>query len=96
MWNKSFRKHGNLLAVFSGHHLGGNVSWRVDRGDCGNRVLQTFQNWQYSENGGDGRFRIVRIHPSERRMTLGVCNPCADAFETGDGYELELELEGIY
>lgn len=93
MWQKTFRKHGNLLAVFSGHHLGANVSWRIDRGDCGNRVFQSFQNWQSTENGGEGRLRIFSIFPSERKMRINVCNPCTNTFETGEGCEVELDLE---
>ncbi|TBL78523.1 metallophosphoesterase [Paenibacillus thalictri] len=93
LWNKSLRKHGNLVAVFSGHHIYGNVSYRVDKGDNDNLVFQSFQNWQGEENGGEGRFRILTFRPSTDEMTLQVMNPYTNEYETKDGYEIALHLD---
>lgn len=87
-WRKSYKKHANLLAVFSGHHIPDNVGWRIDQGDRGNPVFQSFQNWQTGPNGGEGRFRILKMRPSANEMSVHVVNPQTGEFETEAGYEL--------
>lgn len=94
MWQKSFRKHGNLIAVFSGHHDRELVSYRTDFGDRGNPVFQSFQNWQCTDNGGEGRIRILKMKPSEfPTFSLEVYNPHTGSYETNPGYKVEVPLK---
>ncbi|WP_163538235.1 metallophosphoesterase [Gracilibacillus sp. YIM 98692] len=93
MWQKSFKKHSNLLAVFSGHHITENVSYRMDVGDNGNQVFQSFQNWQYAENGGEGRIRILKIRPSDNEMNLCVFNTHTGEYEGNDGYRVTVPFK---
>jgi hypothetical protein len=92
LWHKSLRKHGNVIAVFSGHQIPENVSYRIDLGENGNPVFQSFQNWQSEENGGEGRFRVLKFRPLTNEMTLQVFNPYTSEYETKDGYEVTVNL----
>ncbi len=92
MWEKSLCKHPNLVAVFSGHHVPGHVSARVDRGAAGQSVAQVFQNWQLEPLGGAGRYRIADFYPHEGKLGLSVYNAAADRYEHEDGYEAVLPI----
>lgn len=90
VWQKSLRKHPNVIAVFSGHHVPGNVSYRVDLGDHGNPVFQSFQNWQFADFGGEGRFRIVTFLPDDRGMEFSVLHPQTGSYEEAPGYRVSV------
>ncbi len=92
MWQRYFRHHSNIVAVCSGHHIPITVSHRVDKGDSGNIVLQMFQNWQSEENGGSGRYRIIRYDGSTRTFSARVYNPMLQAFETEEGYDIVVSI----
>jgi hypothetical protein len=87
LWQKCLKHHKNVKAVYSGHHVKGNVSYRFDLGEHGNLVFQSFQNWQMSPNGGDARVRILRYRLQENRVDLQVFNPQTGLYETAEGYE---------
>lgn len=86
VWNKCFKLHSNVAAVYSGHHIPANISYRIDAGDHGNLVFQSFQNWQCAPNGGDGRIRIIKFLSSTGRFELQVLNPQTGDIETDDGF----------
>lgn len=88
MWDKSFRKHPNLIAIFSGHHVPENVSVRVDNGAAGQCIAQVFQNWQLEPFGGEGRYRIADFYPREGNLKLSVYNAAAEQYEFEDGFEI--------
>jgi predicted phosphodiesterase len=91
MWHKSFKKHQNLIAIFSGHHISENISYRMDKGEKGNPIFQSFQNWQDAENGGEGRIRILKI--KEEGMNLQVFNPQTEKHEEDKGYQIDIPLQ---
>lgn len=93
LWQTSLRHQPNLAAVFCGHQIPDSVSYRVDLGDAGNPVLQSFQNWQETERGGAGRIRIVRWDPTAGIASLRVVNTSTGAWETADGYQIDLTLD---
>ncbi len=88
MWQKSFKQHSNLLAIFSGHQIYENISYRTDIGENGNVILQSFQNWQSTELGGEGRIRILKFRPAENEVTLQVINTNTGLYEQLPGYEV--------
>ncbi|WP_274362888.1 metallophosphoesterase [Paenibacillus thermotolerans] len=90
IWQKSLRKHPNVLAVFSGHHVPSNVSYRVDIGDHGNPVFQSFQNWQFTDGGGEGRFRIMTFLENGGGYELSVMHPQTGSYEEEPGYRVAL------
>lgn len=90
VWNKCIKKHQNIIAVFSGHHITDNVSYRYDVGEKGNLVFQSFQNWQCAPNGGDGRIRIVNFNIDENKIDLTVYNPQTEEYETEAGFTVNL------
>lgn len=92
VWQKSLKAHRNLLAVFSGHHVEENVSYRLDLGQHGNPVFQAFLNWQCKEEGGQGRFGILKVRPAANELRLYVLNPVSDKFEAEPGYEAVVPL----
>lgn len=92
MWNKCFRKHGNIRAIYSGHQVPVSISYRTDLGDHGNPVFQSFQNWQDADHGGAGRMRIAVYRPTEGRVDHYVVNPHTGALEEGKGYEVSYRL----
>lgn len=92
LWQQALRRHPNVVAVFSGHQIPETVSYRVDPGEAGNPVLQSFQNWQSTPRGGAGRIRIVRYSPETGRLAMCVVNTATGAYEKDDGYEVDLSL----
>jgi predicted phosphodiesterase len=90
MWQKSLKRHPNLIAVFSGHHIPQNISYSVDAGDHGNPVFQSFQNWQSAESGGGGRIRIMTFNPAGDTISFRVVNPSMESAEPGDGHEVHI------
>lgn len=91
MWHKCFKKHANIVAVYSGHQVPRNVSFRSDRGEAGNLVFQSFQNWQMTDRGGHGRIRVIRFEEAGARLRHRVYNPLLDRYEAEDGYEVSFE-----
>lgn len=93
MWQGVLRHHKNVTAVFSGHHVDGNLSHRTDQGIHGNTVIQCFQNWQSKENGGEGRIRVVNYNRHEKTINLQVFNPVTNRYETESGCELSFNID---
>src|SRR5690554_443502 len=79
IWNKLLKNHNNILAVFSGHHVGGNISYRFDTSTKNKSILQAFFNWQYDLNGGEGRFILMEVE--KEKFTFNVYNPMKNNFE---------------
>ncbi|GIP41072.1 metallophosphatase [Paenibacillus sp. J31TS4] len=95
IWNRLVRKHPNMTAVFNGHHVPGPVSFRVDLGDHGNPVLQSYQNWQHSEEGGAGRIRILQYSLARRELRMTVYNPSTGVYEDKEGYTIVQPLPSL-
>lgn len=93
VWQKCIRKHKNIIAVFSGHHITDNISYRFDRGDRGNIIFQSFQNWQTKPFGGEGRIRLLSFDLMKNLLTLSTYNPHTDKFEDEDGYSIEIPFD---
>lgn len=85
LWEKCVSLNKNITAVYSGHHVGGNVSHRYDAGQENNMILQSFQNWQQTEHGGAGRIRIITCD-TDGTVQHRVFNPQANEYETKPGY----------
>ncbi len=92
MWHKCIKKHKNILAVFSGHHINYHVSYRFDRGDYGNIIFQAFQNWQFTQYGGEARIRLLYFNICDQEIKLSTFNPQTETFEEDDGYALTLSF----
>lgn len=86
LWQKHFKHYPNLIAVFSGHHIPGGVSHRMDTGTHGNSVFQSFQNWQEYEYGGSGRIRIVHYDINSKSISVNVYNTLTEQEEVEPGY----------
>lgn len=92
LWNKYFQHCPNLFAVFSGHHVPSNVAFRTDQGLHGNSVFQSFQNWQVTAEGGQGRVRLITLDQAKGKIKFQVYNPAAGHFEREPGYEIERDI----
>lgn len=92
VWNKCLKKHKNVFAVFSGHHIAENISTRVECGENGNTVYQFFQNWQCAPNGGEGRIRILQFNVVDKKFDISVFNPQTEQFELEEGYNRSFKL----
>ncbi|MCC2684845.1 MAG: metallophosphatase [Paenibacillaceae bacterium] len=92
LWNKLISKHANIIGVYSGHQIPKNLSYRVDWGDHGNMVFQSFQNWQSAFEGGEGRFRVLTIDPDAKQIHLRVFHPGKEEYEDKPGSELTIPL----
>ncbi|MDF2725660.1 MAG: metallophosphoesterase [Paenibacillus sp.] len=88
VWHKCLKKHANVIAVYSGHQIPRHTSVRLDQGEHGNPVFQSFQNWQGAPSGGEGRIRVVHFDAEAGRMNHRVYNPHQGCYETLDGYEV--------
>jgi hypothetical protein len=78
--------------VYSGHQIPKNLSYRVDWGDNGNMVFQSFQNWQSAFEGGEGRFRVLTIDLDARQIHLRVFHPGNEEYEDKPGSEVTIPL----
>lgn len=92
IWNNLLRKHSNITAVFSGHHVGKNISYRYDLTEEDTLVLQAFFNWQYDPSGGEGRFIVMEVSEETNQIDFKVFNPVLDNFEDRPGYNFTLPL----
>lgn len=95
LWHQCIKKHANIVSVYSGHHVPGNVSYRSDLGDHGNLVWQSFQNWQMTENGGEARIRIIHYRLSNNEVAMQVYNPQTGVYEDKAGYEVKLPYKFV-
>jgi len=76
MWQKYLKQHPNVRCIFSGHHLLGNYSYRIDLNDHEFPVFQAFQNWQDDLLGGNGRICVYQFTPGNlHRIDLRVYDP---------------------
>lgn len=92
IWQKFIKHHANIIAVFSGHHVPKNASYRVDEAVHHNKIVQSFQNWQEEEYGGAGRMRLVQYDETRNIISAKVFNPLTKEFEAGTNYEFSIEL----
>jgi len=95
MWQDYLKQHPNVECIFSGHHLGGNFSQRVDLNEGGRTVYQSFQNWQHNVQGGNGRVCVYGITPrnlpnDRADLTVQVYDPVLGQYlpeyETASAY----------
>ena len=90
LWRDHFSHWRNLVGVFSGHHLTGNLAHRYDYGSGGSAVLQQFNNWQASTEGGQGRVVLLTINPVTGSARRRVYNAALGTFDTTAGYDRTL------
>lgn len=93
IWQKFIRHQSNIIAVFSGHHVPKNVSYRVDPSIDGHKIVQSFQNWQEEAYGGAGRMRFVQYDENENIIMSKVFNPLTKEFENETGYNFSVQLD---
>lgn len=65
MWEKCFRKHKNLLAIFSGDQRRTTALYQTATGDHGNTVHELMSDYTSS-----GPLRIYRFIPAENRIDV--------------------------
>lgn len=87
IWQKCLKWHKNITAVYSGHHVNTYTSYRFDYGKEGNKVFQSFQNWQAANKGGCGRIRVLNYDLESQKVDVRVFNPDEDIYEQEEGYE---------
>lgn len=93
LWNKLVKLHKNVTSVYSGHHVGGNVSYRFDQGKNDTLVFQSFQNWQDELDGGNGRIRIIEYSLKTNTIETNVFNTDANLYETKRGYSISFPFD---
>jgi len=69
MWEKCLRKHGNLVAVFSGDQSRTQSMYRLDRGKHSNPVHQLMSDY------GNKGLRVYRFDPASDRVRVITYNP---------------------
>jgi hypothetical protein len=94
LWAQTLRRIPNLVGVFCGHQVAAPVSWRVDAGDTGNGVLQSFQNWQMAPPETMPRIRLVWWRPSTRQLRMRVVDTRTGEYVDEPGSDVELVLDG--
>jgi len=73
MWDKCFRKHANLLAVFCGDQSRTQSMYSVSQGDNGNMVHELLSDY------GSAGLRVYRFFPSACRIEVMTYNPITDS-----------------
>jgi hypothetical protein len=85
MWWKLVRKYPNIHLVLSGHVVQGDgTGRRMDVGLNGNLVNQILADYQSDPLGGEGYLRIMRISPSQNRVSVTTYSPYLNTFKTDD------------
>lgn len=77
MWDKCFRKHANLLAIFCGDQSRTQSMYTASQGDHGNLVHELL-----SDYGREG-LRVYRFFPKDCRIEVITYNPVTGALCTG-------------
>jgi len=91
MWNDFIKNHKNIILVLSGHmgYSGSaTTSLKVDNIND-SLVYQTFQNWQYDPNGGNGWLRYYTFRPSERKIDVKTYSTYLDIHDNEQEFELD-------
>lgn len=73
MWDKCFRKHANLLAIFCGDQSRTQSMYSVSQGDNGNLVHELLSDY------GSSGLRLYRFFPKACRIEVITYNPITDA-----------------
>lgn len=74
MWDKCFRRRGNLFMICCGDQSRTQALRQADRGDHGNVVYSLLSD--YGEEG----LRVMRFLPAEDRIEVRTYNPLASTF----------------
>jgi hypothetical protein len=77
LWEKCYRKHANLLCVFSGDQSRTQAIRATTAGDHGNEVHELLQDY------GSGWLRIYRFTPAENRVQAMTFKPGTEELCTG-------------
>jgi len=77
MWDKCFRKHANLMAIFCGDQSRTQSMYSVAQGDHGNLVHELL-----SDYGSEG-LRVYRFFPAACRIEVMTYNPISGALCSG-------------
>jgi hypothetical protein len=77
MWDKCFRKHANLMAIFCGDQSRTQSMYSVAQGDHGNLVHELL-----SDYGSEG-LRVYRFFPAACRIEVITYNPISEALCSG-------------
>ncbi len=93
LWHKFVKKHCEVRLVLSGHfHKTDGEDMRIDKNDCGKDVLQTIQDYQAREKGGNGRLRVYTFTPKEKMVEVKTYSPYTDTFEIDADSEFEFKF----
>lgn len=85
VWWKLVRKYANVRMVLSGHvNTGDGTGHRIDMGAGGNLVNQMLSDYQSNPMGGGGFLRLIRISPSQNRVSVSTYSPYSNSFMTDD------------
>lgn len=98
LWAELFRRHGNVVAVFSGHQIQGepySVGRVTSEGDRGNPVHGMLFNLQDRLDGGSGYVRIVTVSEAAGSIDVETYSPVLDASLTGDRHAFTLAYAPI-
>ncbi len=80
IWEKCYRKHKNLIAVFSGDQSRTQAYHATNPGDHGNLVTEILQDYS------TGWLRLIRFIPSEQRVEVLTFDPNTEELCTHSKY----------
>jgi hypothetical protein len=84
MWQKSFRKHPNLLLVLSGDQSGTIACRQVSIGEQGNTVYEVMQDYPRNNDESDW-IRLYRFDPDKMKIRVWTYSPVQDRLCDGVG-----------
>jgi hypothetical protein len=93
LWDRLIRRHAGVAAVLCGHQIPRPVAYRLDAGDAGRPVLQSFQNWQCAPDDLMGCLRLITVRPDE--VLLDVVDTATGELLDGaanPGYHARIDL----
>lgn len=98
LWDALFRRHGNVVAVFSGHQIQGepySIGRVTGTADRGNPVHGMLFNLQDRLDGGSGYIRLVTVSEAAGSIDVETYSPVLDAYLTGDRHAFTLAYAPI-
>ena len=83
IWQELVKDNCNIRLVLGGHfHIDGGEGRLISKNTCGQNVLQTIQDYQSREKGGNGRLRIYTFTPQENKVNVETYSPYTKLFES--------------
>lgn len=93
VWDKFVRKQKNIDLVLSGHIGADGVGRMASMADDGHFLHEVVANYQFLEEGGGGRLRLMKFVPAKNRVFVTTWSPHLAVFDEKNDNVFELDFD---